>query len=88
MPIMPSQQTDHLCNLSPELKLALITGLCSLDDYFRMAKRSKEMCAFLWSNKIVEIRGIIVSIGQAEGTNLLTLHIGQLAHAYSRPQAQ
>lgn len=54
-----------------------------------MAKTSKEMCAFLWSNKIVVIRGIIVSIGQAEVTNLLTLlHIGQLAHPYSRSQAQ
>jgi hypothetical protein len=66
MPIMPTQQTDHLRNLSPDLKLAIFTRLCSLDDYFRMAETSKEMGAFLWSNKIFVIRGIIVSIGQAE----------------------
>src|SRR5271170_8025222 len=85
MPIMPAQQTDHLCNLSPDLKLAIFTRLYSLDDYFRMAKTSKEMCAFLWSNKIFVIRGIIVSIGQAEETNLLTLlHIGQLTHSFTR----
>ena len=47
------------------------------------------MCAFLRSNKTFVIRGIIVSIGQAEGTNLLTLlHIAQIAHLYSRPQTQ
>jgi hypothetical protein len=47
MPIMPTQQTDRLRNLSPDLKLAIFTRLCSLDDYFRMAETSKEMGAFL-----------------------------------------
>ena len=64
--IMQPQQPSYLCNLAPELKVEIFRNLSSIDDYRRMGATNKDMEALVKKNHVSVLRGIIVSISQAE----------------------